>query len=88
MRYLRITLILALGFFAAPLAAEAQRGEKVPRIGILSPSSAQVSIFRHQFEQGLRERGWVDGQTVHIERRYADGKLERLPESCGRVGPS
>ena len=52
MRYLRITLILALGFFAAPLAAEAQRGEKVPRIGILSPSSAQVSIFRQEFEQG------------------------------------
>lgn len=56
MRYLRITLILALGFFAAPLAAplaaEAQRGEKMPRIGILSPSSAQVSIFRQEFEQG------------------------------------
>jgi len=63
------------GLLAAPLAAEAQRAGKVPRVGYLSQDSAFVEVFR----QGLRELGYVEGQNIAIEYRSAEGKDERLP---------
>ena len=71
---------VAGGLVFAPSAAEAQQPGKVPRIGYLVQNSAEtarptVAAFR----EGLRERGWVEGQTIVIEVRYADGKLDRLP---------
>ena len=66
---------------AAPLAAEAQSPVgKVPRIGFLVVSSrSSVSTRIEAFRQGLRELGHVEGRTVFIEYRYAEGKLDRLP---------
>jgi putative tryptophan/tyrosine transport system substrate-binding protein len=61
--------------------AEAQQPKKVPRVGILvngTPSSHKFII--DEFQQGLRELGYVEGKTLLIEYRYAEGKLERLPE--------
>jgi putative ABC transport system substrate-binding protein len=63
---------------ALPLAAYAQQPKKIPRIGFLSAasvSSDRLDIFR----QGLRELGYVEGQNVVIEARWAEGKYERLP---------
>jgi len=71
---------LAGGLLAAPLTAEAQAPAKVPRIGFLtllsSPESPQLLVA---FRQGLRELGYVEGQTIAIEYRFAADRPERLP---------
>src|SRR5205814_8772627 len=66
---------------AAPRAAEAQQAGKPARIGILilttrSPTPAAVV----HFQSGLRDLGYVEGQTIVFEYRAADGNVERLPE--------
>jgi putative tryptophan/tyrosine transport system substrate-binding protein len=60
--------------------AEAQQPGKVPRIGYLSGASPSTSPARREaFGQGLIELGYVEGKNVVIERRWADGKFDRLP---------
>jgi ABC-type uncharacterized transport system substrate-binding protein len=78
-----LAFILTLGLFAAPLGVEAQPAGKVHRIGWLhygsGPSSAGSRLggaFRH----GLRDLGWVEGQNLVIEERFADGHLARVPD--------
>jgi len=71
------TLVVFL--LAAPLTAEAQAPAKVPRIGFLSPLSLTGDTRLESFLQGLRELGYVDGQTIAIEFRFAEGNSERLP---------
>lgn len=73
----RDTLLALLSLGAAPLAAEAQRAERVYRIGFLSPTSPDPR--RDAFLQGLRELGYVEGRNVDIEVRFAEGRPERLP---------
>src|SRR5216684_282907 len=71
---------LAGWLLAAPLAAEAQPREKVPRVGYLSPGSPSEPFRRRRFEafrQGLRELGYVEGQNIAIESRWAEGKYDR-----------
>jgi putative tryptophan/tyrosine transport system substrate-binding protein len=71
---------VAVSVIAAPLAVEAQQPGKVYRIGFLGngdPTQSAPSL--DAFRQGLRELGWVEGQNVAIEYRWADGHLERLP---------
>jgi putative ABC transport system substrate-binding protein len=66
---------------ASPLAAEAQP-RKVPRVGYLSPGSPSDPGRQRRFEafrQGLRELGYVEGQDIVIESRWAEGKYERYP---------
>ena len=63
-----------------PLAIEAQQAGKVPRIGYLVQNSAESSKRTlAAFREGLRERGWVEGQNIVIEVRYADGEIDRVP---------
>src|SRR6266566_431536 len=65
---------------AWPLAARAQQPTKIPRIGLLSPFSRSDTALWHQaFLQGLRDFGWVEGKTIIIEYRYAEGRNDRLP---------
>jgi putative ABC transport system substrate-binding protein len=62
---------------AAPIAAEAQQPKKVPRIGVLTgPTDPGVEAFR----RGLTDLGYVEGTNFTIERRSAEGKLDRLPD--------
>jgi putative tryptophan/tyrosine transport system substrate-binding protein len=64
-----------------PAVSEAQQPKKIPRIGylsVLSPSSDAARI--EAFRQGLHELGYVDGQSMTIESRYAEGQLARLPD--------
>jgi putative ABC transport system substrate-binding protein len=69
---------LTLALLAAPLAAEAQKEAKVARIGLLGFTSRDASLENlGAFRQGLRERGWVEGQNIVIEERWAEGKVER-----------
>src|SRR5499426_994421 len=68
------------------VAAEAQQPKKIPRIGILSPFSASDTAPWHRaFQQGLRERGWIEGQNIVIEYRYAEGKNNRLPDLAAEL---
>ena len=71
---------LAVFLLAGPLAAEAQAPAKVSRIGFLSVGSPTDNLFTLEaFQQGLRELGYVQGQNIAIEYRFAEGRPERLP---------
>ena len=71
---------LAVFLLVAPLAAEAQQPAKVPRIGFLSARPPTDNpYFIDSFRQGLRELGYVEGQNIAIEYRFAAGRPERLP---------
>jgi putative ABC transport system substrate-binding protein len=76
-----LMLTLALGLLLVPPAAEAQPSPKVPRLGVLAAYSSTAASRNHAaFRQGLRELGYVEGQTIILEERWAEGKLERLPD--------
>ena len=78
----RFIEVIAGGLLAAPLAAEAPQAASLPRIGYLSAGSLsdlRQSRYLEAFRQGLHELGYVDGQTIAIEFRRADGKADRLP---------
>src|SRR5216683_7504320 len=80
---------LALSILVAPLTAEAQQPTKVYRIGWLllwSPPSPPGSFPPQEaFRQRLRELGYVEGQNLVIEARYAEGREERLPELAAEL---
>ena len=63
-------------------AADAQMPGNIPRVGFLAPGGAagQPRMFLAAFQNGLRAHGWVEGATVVVEARFAEGKLERIPE--------
>jgi ABC-type uncharacterized transport system substrate-binding protein len=75
--------ILALGHFA-----EAQQPRKVYQIGVLataSPTTPEASRNWEAFRQGLREHGWVEGQNVVVEYRWAEGQVERFPSFAAEL---
>jgi putative ABC transport system substrate-binding protein len=73
-------LTLCAMLFALCVSAHAQQPTKIPRIGFLITSSPAVIAPRlDAFRQGLRELGYVEGKNIVIERRHAEGKLDRLP---------
>ena len=79
----RRTFLASTGavLLTAPLAVEAQRAGKVYRIGFLSGSSAVAGKAGvEQFRQGLRELGYVEGQNIMIEFRWAESQQDRLPQ--------
>ena len=81
MRRIGLAGVLLLSLFLAPLAGEAQKGPKTPKIGYLFPGTpAGVASFVEAFRQALRELGYVEGKTFALELRYGEDKLERLPE--------
>ena len=86
MRRSAIGLMLALAILVASLATEAQQPTKVPRIGVLLPiSDPERTRNLEAFRQGLRDLGYVEGQSIALEYRFADGKVERLPELAAEL---
>jgi putative ABC transport system substrate-binding protein len=80
--------LLAAAVHVAPPAGEAQQPANIPRIGLLSPTSLSdlrtprvLDAFRH----GLRESGYVEGQNIAIESRWAEGKYERLRDLAAEL---
>src|SRR5262245_48084578 len=83
----RREFITLLGAAAAwPLATRAQQADSTPRIGLLWPGDAPPAPPRMEaFRQGLRALGFVDGQNVAIELRYAQRGPEQLPELAAEL---
>jgi putative ABC transport system substrate-binding protein len=69
------------GAAAWPLAARAQQAAStVRRIGFLLPGGPRTTVVRGQleaFRQGLKEYGWVEGQNISVEYRFADASGDR-----------
>src|SRR5262245_9431360 len=78
----RRKFLATLGGAAAwPLAARAQRAAKLPTIGFQGPTTASAESQRiAAFMRRLRELGWIEGRTVAIEVRWAEGRDERFAE--------
>jgi putative ABC transport system substrate-binding protein len=76
-----------LGLFVTPLVATAQPQVKVARIGWLASGfpPSEATRQRSPFFQGLRALGWIEGQNVTIEPRYAEERSDRLPELAAEL---
>ena len=83
----RRAFITLLGGGAAwPIAARAQRPVRIAKIGHIEsgwPSSSPNLLAA--FRQGLRELGYIEGETFFIERRYAEGREDRLPQLAAEL---
>ena len=88
----RAFIASGLGLCVAPLVASAQRAGKAARIGMLLPNTAEIVARNPRigaFLKGLRDLGWIDGQNLVIEWRFAEGQLGRLAElaaDLARIG--
>ena len=80
---------LVLTALVPPLVAAAQPPAQVRRIAFLGfgnpPSASEPMPLVKEFRQGLRERGWVEGDTIAIEERWAEGSLERFATLVAEV---
>jgi putative tryptophan/tyrosine transport system substrate-binding protein len=79
-RRIGLLITFALVILVAPLAADAPPAGKVHRIGWLHYGSSPSRRFGGAFRHGLRDLGWVEGQNLVIEERFAEWRLERVPD--------
>ena len=78
MRKINVLTLCAL-LFALCSSASAQQPKKVPRIGYLSTTDPAAETIRSEpFRAALRELGYIEGQNIAIEYRYAEGKVDRF----------
>ena len=79
-RAVGLLVLFTLGMLAAPRMSTAQQPAHKPRIGVLvTPSPASMSPNLEAFRRGLHAHGWLEGQNITIEYRWAEGHVERLP---------
>jgi putative tryptophan/tyrosine transport system substrate-binding protein len=83
MRLIGLAVVLAVSLTFAPLSGEAQPTGKTPRIGWLATSAP--GQFDDAFRQGLRERGYIEGQNTAIEWRSVKGDFARLPTAAAEL---
>ena len=78
---LLLTAFLPIGF------SQAQQLGKIPRIGFLDNSTASGSaVSLEAFRQEMNKLGWIEGKNITIEYRFAEQKLDRLPELAADLG--
>src|SRR6516165_8100114 len=73
---------------AFPLAARAQQGERMRRIGVFFPGAADDTEYQARnaaFLRGLREVGWTDGRNVRIDYRWAAGDASNIPKYAAEL---
>jgi putative ABC transport system substrate-binding protein len=81
-----VILLLSALLFALCTSTLAQQPEKIFRIGVLEPSTASaVEDFLDTFRQELSRLGWIEGKNITIEYRFAERKLDRLPELAAEL---
>jgi len=89
MKRRQFIMLLGGAAMAWPLAARAQQGGKLPRLGILSPGRSELPepgvIMLDAFVQGLHELGYAEGRNLILERRYAEWRPERLRELAAEL---
>ena len=82
MRLIRLAVVLtvSLSLFAAPLSVGAQQLGKVPRVGVLvlTPRASVGGTYVEALREGLSEVGYVEGRTIALDVRWAEGKTDRL----------
>jgi len=77
----RFVVTTAAALIASPLAVEAQPGGKMPRVGFVEAGARSANQhFVDAFRAGLRELGYIDGQNISVDERWADGRIERFPD--------
>src|SRR4029450_6123107 len=80
------SILVAVFLLALGDTAEAQQPKKVPRIGYLSPCDPVAESTRSEATRlALREFGYIEGQNIAIEYRYAEGKVNRFPELAAEL---
>src|ERR671914_1620679 len=75
---LRFAMAVTLMGFG--VVAEAQQSAKTSRMGLLTWAGPSLASSPTPFDKGLRQLGYVEGQNIAIERQYANGQMNRLPE--------
>ena len=75
-----VTLLVVMSIFVESALSEAQQPKKVPRIGYLVAGDAATESARAEaIRLALRERGYIEGQNIAIEYRYAEGEARSAP---------
>ena len=81
-----VSILVYAVLLAVGVVAQAQQPKKVPRIGYLSKTDpASESARAEAIRLALRELGYIEGQNIAIEYRYAEGKLDRFPELAAEL---
>ena len=72
-------LILVLSVLWVSHTVQAQPPGKVPRVGILGNNPSAQAAFYEAFRKGLRDLGWIEGQSILLDYRWAEGHTDRFP---------
>ena len=81
-----LPFVITTLLFAIVQLAHAQQAGKVPRIGVLDPSTASGSaVLWEAFRQELNKLGWIEGKNITIEHRFGEQKPERSPELAAEL---
>ena len=76
-------IVITVTLMGLGVVAEAQQPKKIFRIALLTWAAAPSPSSSSPFDQGLLKLGYVEGQNIAIERRYANGQMDRLPQHLG-----
>src|SRR5262247_1027014 len=86
MKKAAVPILVAVILLTVAVVTEAQQPAKVPRIGYLSNADAATDSERAGgIRLALRELGYIEGQTIAFEYRYAEGKVDRAPELAAEL---
>ena len=77
--------IIAMTLMALGVVVKAQQPKKIFRIALLTWAAAPPPSSPSPFDQGLLQLGYVEGQNIAIERRYANGQMDRLPQLAAEL---
>src|SRR5262245_53995090 len=79
------SILVATLLLTVAVTVEAQQPKKVPRIGYLSAFDAASDFRSEPIRAALRDLGYIEGQNIAIEYRYAEGKLDWFPELAAEL---